>query len=103
MELLEEPLLALGVNLLAIALMAICLSQALRLRARVPGGLIKRKLDYLFLLVLFFAAGYLVPPFLGMVPDGMRPLLVSVFSVFGAVYVFISVKLLDDVIRALAE
>ncbi|WP_428607351.1 hypothetical protein [Sedimenticola sp.] len=60
-------------------------------------------MDFLFLLVLFFAVGYLVPPFLSMVPEGVRPLLVSVFSVFGAIYVFISVKLLGDVIRALAE
>lgn len=103
MELLEEPLLALGVNLLAIALMAVCLFQAMRLRARVPGGLIKRKLEFLFLLVLFFTAGYLVPPFLGVLPEGVRPLLVSIFSVFGAVYVFISVRLLDDVIKALAD
>lgn len=91
------------INLFALIIMLTCLFFTHRLRSRVPGGLIKRKIDFLFFLVLFFTAGYLVPPFLGLFPDVLRPYLVACFSIFGAVYVTISIMLLEDVIKALSE
>ncbi len=98
----DQPFILL-INLLALFIMIVCLVFTYRLRARVQGGLIKRKIDFLFVLVLFFTVGYLVPPFLGLFPDTIRPFLVACFSVFGAIYVTISIMLLDDVIQALSE
>lgn len=91
------------INLVGLMIMLRCLFLASRLRSRVQGGVIKQKVDFLFYLVAFFAGGYLVPPFLGLVPETLRPLLVAAFSIFGAVYVIISVRLVNDVIRALSE
>lgn len=103
MSVLSNPNLVMAINLVAILIMSGCLYMAVRLRARVAGGQIKKKIDYLFWLILFFTAGYLVPPFLSWLPEDIRPLLVSVLFVGGAIYVIISVKLVDDIIQALSE
>ncbi len=101
-SILADPFILL-INLVALLIMLVCLFFTHKLRTRVQGGLIKRKIDFLFFLVLFFTAGYLVPPFLGLFPDTLRPFLVACFSIFGAIYVTISIMLLDDVIKALSE
>lgn len=98
----SQPLVIL-INLIAMGIMGWCLYLTSQLRSKVQGGLIKKKVDFLFYLVAFFTAGYLVPPFLGMVPEALRPFLVASFSIFGAIYVLISVKLMIDVIKALSE
>lgn len=99
---LDQPIVLL-VNLLALIIMLVCLTFTARLKNRIQGGVLKRKMNSLFYLVLFFTAGYLVPPFLGLLPETLRPFLVASFSVFGAIYVTISIMLLDDVIKALSE
>ncbi len=91
------------INLVAVGIMGWCLYLTSELRAKVRGGLIKKKVDFLFYLVAFFTGGYLVPPFLALVPETLRPFLVAAFSIFGAIYVLISVKLMIDVIKALSE
>lgn len=103
MTLLTDPKLVWLINAIAIAIMSGCLFLATRLRTRISGGLIKKKVDYLFWLILFFTAAYLVPPFLAWLPEDLRPLLVALFSIAGAIYVTISVKLVDDIIRTLTE
>lgn len=99
---LNQPL-VLFLNSIALIIMLVCLAYTYRLRVQVQGGLIRRKMNFLFLLVLFFTLGYLVPPFLGMLPEAIRPFLVASFSIFGAIYVAISVMLLNDVVKALSE
>lgn len=95
--------LAMVINLVGIGLMLYCLYNVIQLRSAVTGGVLKKKLDFLFFLIIFFTAGYFVPPFLTYLPEDLRPLLVAGFSIFGAIYVLISVKLIDQIIQALSE
>ncbi len=103
MSILTDSTLVTVVNLVAILLMIICVVYVFRLRVRVAGGVIHRKLRYLTFLVFLFMVGYLVPPFLGLLPAEVRPLLVACFSIFGAFYVLVSIKLVDDIITVLNE
>ena len=53
------------VGLAALAVMLVNLYQALRLKAQISGGMIGKRWNTMVLLVLLFAVGYAILPFLG--------------------------------------
>jgi hypothetical protein len=86
----------------AIVVILICLYMVLSLRKGVPGGVVGRQWRVLTLLVALFTAGYLVAPWFGVLPAETMRLIVSLIFLFGAVYVFITIRLVYRVIKELA-
>jgi len=87
----------------AMLLMLYALWLVIRLKKTIPGGMVGRNWNFLLLLVLLFAAGYIAMPFLSNVPPEILILAVAGIFLFGAVYVIITIKLIYRIIRVLAE
>jgi len=85
----------------AILMIVFCLMQVFTLKAKVPGGVIGKQWNVLVLLVLLFSIGYLATPFFGALPPEMMRLIASIIFFFGAVYVWITIRLIYRVIQEL--
>jgi len=90
------------ISLLAIAVMVLCLVNVLRLSKSVPGGIVGQTWKQLTALVILFTIGYLVTPFFPLLPAGVVDLVVALIFLFGAGYVWLTVRLIHRVIRELA-
>lgn len=90
------------ISVLAILVMAVCLYQVLSLRKTVPGGIVGRTWKQLTGLVILFAVGYLVTPFFTLIPPAIVAPIVALIFLFGAVYVWITIRLIHRVISELA-
>ena len=90
------------ISALAIVVMALCLFQVLTLRKTVPGGIVGRTWKQLTGLVVLFAVGYLVTPFFSYIPQAIVSPIVSLIFLFGAIYVWITIRLIHRVISELA-
>ena len=86
----------------AIVVIFYCLWLALSLRRNIPGGVVGRQWKVLTSLVALFAAGYLVTPSFGLLPQGLINVIVSLIFLFGAIYVAITVKLIYRIIEELS-
>jgi len=95
--------LILFINLAAIAVMLICLATVLRLRAKIPGGVVGKQWRLLTLLVSLFTVGYFVTPFFTRLPADVINLLVALIFLFGAVYVLITVRLIYRIIEEMTS
>ena len=91
------------INLAAIAVMLICLATVLKLRAKIPGGVVGKQWRLLTLLVSLFTAGYFVTPFFTRLPADVINLLVALIFLFGAVYVLITVRLIYRIIEEMTS
>ena len=91
------------ISFAAILVMIFCLFQVFSLRARIPGGVIGKRWNFLVILVVMFSIGYLATPFFGTLPADLMRLIASLIFFFGAIYVFITVRLIYHVIRELTE
>ena len=91
------------VGLGALALMLVNLYSALSLKGQMSGGMVGRRWNLMILLVLMFAGGYLVLPFLKDLNSEQLRVLVSAIFFFGAIYVFVTIRLIYGIIRELAS
>lgn len=91
------------ISVLAIVVMAVCLYQVLSLGKTVPGGIVGRTWKQLTVLVVLFFVGYLVTPFFSYIPQAIVNPIVALIFLFGAVYVWITVRLIHRVISELAS
>ncbi|UCG77507.1 MAG: hypothetical protein JSV21_07950 [Nitrospirota bacterium] len=91
------------VSIAAIVVMLYCLFLVVSLKARVPGGMIGKKWNFLLTLVVLFTVGYLSTPFFSKIPENILRLIVGFIFFFGAIYVVITVKLIFNIIKELSE
>lgn len=97
------PTLILSINIAAIAVMLICLLTVFRLRANIPGGVVGKQWSLLTLLVTLFAVGYLATPLFTSLPPEVINLLVALIFFFGAVYVWITIRLIYRIIEEMTS
>ena len=90
------------ISILAIIVMAVCLYQVLSLSKTVPGGIVGRTWKQLTALVVLFSIGYLVTPFFSYIPPAIVAPIVALIFLFGAIYVWITIRLIHRVISELA-
>jgi len=83
-------------------LMVINLVTALQLRGRAPGGIIGSRLLQLIFFIGAFAAGYLVVGYLvWFQPKDTIVLILSLILAFGAIFVFLVLRLVASIVKAL--
>lgn len=97
---LDVPLI---VSCAAILIMIYCLIQVYTLKAKIPGGVIGTRWNFLVYLVILFNIGYLATPFFGALEAELMRVIASLIFFFGAIYVLITVKLIYQIIVELSE
>ncbi len=90
------------VGLAAVSVMLLNLFQVVSLRSRIGGGMIGKRWNVMTLLVVLFAAGYSILPFLATMPVETLRTIVSLILFFGAIYVLITLRLIYGIIRELS-
>ncbi|PKM45153.1 MAG: hypothetical protein CVV05_07215 [Gammaproteobacteria bacterium HGW-Gammaproteobacteria-1] len=91
------------ISFAAILVMIFCLIQVYSLKAKIPGGVIGKRWNFLVMLVVLFSVGYLATPFFGTLPAELMRLIAALIFFFGAIYVLITVKLIYQIIQELTE
>lgn len=91
------------VGVAAVFIMLINLFQVISLKSHISGGVVGKNWNIMTLLVVLFAAGYLMLPFLSTMPVETLRVIVSLILFFGAVYVFITVRLIYGIIKELSS
>ncbi len=91
------------ISFAAILVMIFCLFQVYTLKAKIPGGVIGKRWNFLVILVVLFSIGYLATPFFGTLPAELMRLIAALIFFFGAIYVLITVRLIYHIIRELTE
>lgn len=91
------------ISLAAILLMIFCLIKVYALKAKIPGGVIGKRWNFLVFLVILFSVGYLATPFFGALPPELMRVIASMIFFFGAIYVLITIKLIYQIIVELTE
>jgi hypothetical protein len=89
------------IGVAALLLMLYNLFHAVSLRSQVPGGVIGKRWGVMIGLVVLFAAGYGVLPFLSSLSVQALRLIVALIFFFGAIYVLITLRLIFGIIREL--
>lgn len=84
-----------------ILVMVYCLWSAIRLKSKVPGGVVGQKWSQMIFMIAFFALGYIAIPLLGQLSNETMRLAVSLIFLFGAIYVAITIRLIYRVIEEL--
>ncbi|MDH5206433.1 MAG: hypothetical protein OEW36_12295 [Hylemonella sp.] len=97
------PTLILSINIAAIAVMLVCLLTVFRLRANIPGGVVGKQWSLLTILVTLFTLGYLATPLFTSLPPEVINLLVALIFFFGAVYVWITIRLIYRIIEEMTS
>ncbi len=88
---------------IAAGFMLFCLYLVLSLRRQFAGGVVGRYWKYLTALVVLFTLGYLALPFFSLLPESALRLTVALVFLFGALYVFLTIKLINSIIKALSS
>ncbi len=88
---------------IAAVFMLFCLYLVLSLRSQFSGGVVGRYWKYLTALVVVFTLGYLALPFFDMLPESALRLTVALVFLFGALYVYLTIKLINSIIKALSS
>ena len=91
----------LALSVSAICVMLYALYRVLSLRKKIPGGLVRKTWNFLTLLIVLFAAGYLSTPFFPLLPQVVKDLLVGVIFFCGAIFVVIVINLFYKVVSDL--
>lgn len=84
-----------------ILVMIYCLWSAIRLKSKVPGGMVGKKWNQMVFMIAFFALGYIAIPMLGELSSETMRMAVSLIFLFGAIYVAITIRLIYRVIEEL--
>lgn len=87
----------------ALAFMIFALILALKLRVKIPGGKIGKQWHLLFMLILLFSGGYIAVPFLDNLSPEMLKLAVSIIFLFGAIYVVVTILIIQKIISILLD
>jgi hypothetical protein len=87
----------------AIAVMAVNVVQAIRLRRAIVGGEVGTKWGLLTFLIAFFFVGYLISPLAIYleIPKQVMDLMVFAVFLFGAVFVFVVIGIIRDTLSFL--
>ena len=88
-------------SIAAIVVMLYALYRVVTLRKKIPGGVVKKTWDFLAVLIVLFAVGYLSTPFFPMLPQSVKDLVVGVIFFFGAIFVVIVINLFYKVVSEL--
>jgi hypothetical protein len=89
------------IGIAAVFLMLINLFFTVSMRSHVKGGLIGKRWNYMTVLVLMFAAGYFILPFLSTMTVETLRIVVSMIFFFGALYVMITLRMIYGIIKEL--
>ncbi len=84
-------------------IMLYALWSVITLKNNVPGGLIGKKLNGLVALVVLFAVGYIMVPFLGQLSQETLTISMNIILLFGAVYVVATISLIKRIIQTLSD
>jgi hypothetical protein len=95
--------LVLAITVVAIIVMLYALWMVITLKKNIPGGMVGKYWNFLLALVVLFAGGYIAMPFLGNLDVGLLRMAVALIFLFGAVYVVVTITLINKVIKALSE
>jgi len=87
----------------AILVMLYALWMVISLKKNIPGGMVGKYWNLLLILVVLFAGGYIAMPFLGTLDVDLLRMAVALIFLFGAIYVVITINLINKVIKALSE
>lgn len=90
------------IGLAAVFIMLINLIQVISLRSHVGGGMVGKRWNVMTVLVVMFAAGYSILPFLATMPVETLRIIVSFILFFGAIYVLITIRLIYGIIKELS-
>lgn len=90
------------VGFAAIAVMLFNVYLVMAIRRQASGGIVGKRWAPMSLLVVLFALGYLILPFLGALPPETLRLIVSLIFFFGAIYVLITLRLIQGIIAELS-
>jgi hypothetical protein len=88
-------------SVLAIAVMAVNVYRAFRLKKAIPGGEVGEKWNHSLYLILFFFAGYILSPLLLRISPESKDIIIALVFLFGAVFVFLMITLTFSVITLL--
>ena len=91
------------VGLAAVCVMLINLFQVISLKSQMSGGMVGKRWNVMILLVVLFAAGYSILPFLATMPVETLRIIVSLILFFGAIYVLITIRLIYGIIKELSS
>ncbi|MBX3647215.1 MAG: hypothetical protein KF853_13880 [Rhodocyclaceae bacterium] len=91
------------IGLAAVFVMLINLYQVVSLKSKMSGGLVGKSWNLMILLVVLFAAGYSILPFLATLPVETLRTIVSLILFFGAIYVLITIRLIYGIIKELSS
>ncbi|MDP1609782.1 MAG: hypothetical protein Q8M11_01885 [Sulfuritalea sp.] len=87
----------------AVLIMLINLFQVISLKSQISGGVVGKSWNVMILLVVLFAAGYMILPFLSTMPVETLRIIVSLILFFGAIYVLVTIRLIYGIIRELSS
>ncbi len=90
------------IGLAAVFVMLINLYQVVSLKSKMSGGVVGKSWNLMILLVVLFAAGYSILPFLATLPVETLRAIVSLILFFGAIYVLITIRLIYGIIKELS-
>ncbi len=89
-----------AIAVLAIIAMGTCIVMCIRLLAKVPGGVVKKRLTLFLVLLVFFFLGYLASPFFYFLQQfEYLLLLVYLIFFFGAIFVMITIGTFVTILR----
>ncbi len=91
------------ISLAAIIVMFACLVQVVRLGKSVPGGIVGSVWKQLRMMVVVFTIGFLMTPFFQLLPDQVVNPVVAIIFLLGAIYVWITIRLIHRIISELAD
>lgn len=89
------------IGIAAVFLMLINLFLTVSMRSHIKGGMIGKRWNYMTLLVVMFAFGYFILPFINTLTIDTLRIMVSLILFFGAVYVMITLRTIDAIIKEL--
>ena len=90
-------------GMLALGLILFCLFMVLRLKRQIPGGIIGKRWNSLIALVVLFVLGYTSVFVLHDLPAEQLLLLITAVYLFGAIYVWLTIRMVYSIIRELTE
>lgn len=87
----------------AVLIMLINLFQVISLKSQMSGGVVGKSWNVMIMLVVLFAAGYMILPFLATMPVETLRSIVSLILFFGAIYVLVTIRLIYGIIKELSS
>lgn len=88
---------------LALILILYCLFLVIKLKRQIPGGIIGKHWNTLVGLVILFVVGYLSVFVLGDLPAEQLLIIITAVYLFGAIYVWLTIRMVYNIIRELTE